>query len=227
MTERVVEPSRLGFVHAILSTHNHTDHLDGATIGPIIAANTDVRILVPEANREFAAQRLDVAADRLVGVVDSDVQWVQVARGIHARGIPASHELIERDAAGRCMFLGYEISIGLQHIYHSGDTVRYEGMVDAITGRRGRGYSRSPDIALLPINGRAPERRVAGNLNGREAAQLAKDIGAKVVIPCHYDMFEFNTADPADEFVPECERIAQAHRVLQQGERFSGTEIPA
>ena len=82
-------------------------------------------------------------------------------------------------------------------------------------------------IALLPINGRAPSCRVAGNLSGCDAAQLAKDIGAKIVIPCHYDMFEFNTADPADEFVPECQRLGQPYRVLQLGERFSSTEIPA
>ena len=66
----------------------------------------------------------------------------------------------------------------------------------------------------------------AGNLDGREAAGLAKAIGARLVIPCHYDMFEFNTADPADEFIPECERIGQPYRVLQLGERFSSTEIP-
>ena len=64
-------------------------------------------------------------------------------------------------------------------------------------------------------------------MSGREAAQLAKDIGARIVIPCHYDMFEFNTADPADEFIPECRRLGQPYRVLQQGERFSSTEIPA
>ena len=77
------------------------------------------------------------------------------------------------------------------------------------------------DLAILPINGKV------GNMSGREAAQLAKDIGAKIVIPCHYDMFEFNTADPAEEFIPECERLGQPYRVLQQGERFSSTEIPA
>ena len=49
-------------------------------------------------------------------------------------------------------------------------------------------------VALLPINGSAPERRVAGNLNGVEAATLAHAIGARMVIPCHYEMFAFNTA---------------------------------
>jgi L-ascorbate metabolism protein UlaG (beta-lactamase superfamily) len=64
------------------------------------------------------------------------------------------------------------------------------------------------------------ERRVPGNLSGREAAQLAKDIGARVVIPCHYDMFEFNTASP-EEFVAECDRLGQSCQVLQCGEGWS------
>jgi L-ascorbate metabolism protein UlaG (beta-lactamase superfamily) len=61
-------------------------------------------------------------------------------------------------------------------------------------------------------------------MNGTEAARLAKAIGAKVVVPCHYDMFEFNTADPYELFVPECERIGQRYRVLKLGERFTWPE---
>ena len=59
--------------------------------------------------------------------------------------------------------------------------------------------------------------------NGRfvEGKLVAKDIGAKLVIPCHYDMFEFNTADPYEQFVPECEKIGQPYRVLKLGERFT------
>jgi len=38
-------------------------------------------------------------------------------------------------------------------------------------------------------------RGVAGNLDIDEAVWLAKAIGAKLTIPCHYDMFTFNTAD--------------------------------
>lgn len=74
------------------------------------------------------------------------------------------------------------------------------------------------DEALLPINGNKPEPRGAGNFDGREATQLAHDIGAACVVPCHYDMFEFNTADPAELFVLECKRLGQRCRVLQAGE---------
>src|SRR5207302_6515942 len=104
-------------------------------------------------------------------------------------GISAAHEQIERDEQGRCRYLGYLVRFGGWTIYHSGDTVLYDGMVERL-----RPWA--PDVALLPINGRASERRVAGNLDGREAAQLAHAMTARLVIPCHYEMFTFNTASP-------------------------------
>ena len=75
-------------------------------------------------------------------------------------------------------------------------------------------------MALLPINGNKPERKVAGNLDCNEAAALGKAINAKIVIPCHYDLFEFNTAD-INEFVMEAEKINQPYKVLKGGEKFS------
>jgi len=137
--------------------------------------------------------------------------------GFKIHAVPAAHEQLERDENGRHKFLGYVVEFDDAFVYHSGDTVLYDGMIE--------GLRRWPiDVALLPINGRAPERRVAGNLWGREAAQLAKDIGARLVIPCHYEMFEFNTATP-DEFVAECQRLGQPYRVLRGGERWSSAEL--
>jgi L-ascorbate metabolism protein UlaG (beta-lactamase superfamily) len=98
-------------------------------------------------------------------------------------------------------------------IYHSGDTVMFPGMVERL-----RPYA--VDLALLPINGRSPQRRVAGNLDGIEAARLAHAIGARWVVPCHYEMFEFNTASPAP-FAAECARLGQPHAVLRAGERWT------
>jgi L-ascorbate metabolism protein UlaG (beta-lactamase superfamily) len=139
------------------------------------------------------------------------------AAGFRLTGVPAAHETIDRDEAGRCKQLGYVIEFGPWTIYHSGDTVMYEGMTDTL--------KQWPiDVALLPINGRAPARRVAGNLSGAEAATLAKDIRAGVVIPCHFDMFEFNTATPA-EFRRTAEALRQHYCVLQNGERWNGLKF--
>jgi L-ascorbate metabolism protein UlaG (beta-lactamase superfamily) len=175
-----------------------------------MAANPWLKIVCPEANRAFVADRVNVKPHLLRGLDDG----TSVRIGpLEFHGVPAAHNTVERDAQGRCKFLGYVIRMGDWTIYHSGDTVRYEGMADRLKAW-------PIDLALLPINGDRPERRVAGNLNGVEAARLARDINARSVIPCHYDMFEFNTASP-DEFARECESLGQPHRILRAGEKWS------
>jgi L-ascorbate metabolism protein UlaG (beta-lactamase superfamily) len=130
---------------------------------------------------------------------------------IHA--IPAAHEALDTDKEGRPIYLGFIVRVGPWTLYHSGDTILFPGMADLLKPFR-------VDVALLPINGRAPERRVAGNLWGHEAAQLAAAIGARCVIPCHYEMFEFNTASPT-EFIETCHQLNQPCAVLRAGERWS------
>ena len=214
MTEIAVDTARLEFVDLVISTHNHTDHLDAETLLPLMAANPEMQLLVPEANRAFAAERLACDPAWLVGMVDGG--HYEVA-GFAVEGVPAAHEELEIDAEARHKFMGYVARCGEWTIYHSGDTMVYEGMEERLSGL-------GIEIALLPINGRAPERRVAGNLFGEEAARLAQAIGARVVIPCHYEMFEFNTASP-EEFSRECERLGQGSRVLNCGERWSSEEL--
>ena len=209
MTELVIDPVRLSFADIITSTHNHTDHLDAETLCPILAANPPVKLVIAEANRTFVADRLKIDASLAIGL--DDETSIEIS-GIRVSGIASAHETLECDERGRAKFLGYVLQFGNWSIYHSGDTLRYEGMSEKL---RPFGV----DVALLPINGRVPERRVAGNLSGPEAAQLAKDIEAKVVIPCHFDMFEFNTAPPA-EFINECQKLRQPYRVLRCGEQW-------
>ena len=209
MTELVIDPARLSFVDIVTSTHNHTDHLDAETLSPILAANPRVRLLIAEANRAFVADRLKIDPASAIGLDDGTSVDVS---GIRFSGVASAHEALERDEHNRAKYLGYVLQFGSWSIYHSGDTVRYEGMT-------GKLLPFKIDIALLPINGRSPERRVPGNLFGRETAQLAKDIEAKLVIPCHFEMFEFNTASP-DEFVQQCRKLGQPFKVLRCGEKW-------
>jgi L-ascorbate metabolism protein UlaG (beta-lactamase superfamily) len=209
MTELAIDPARLSFTDIVTSTHNHTDHLDAETLCPILAANPRVKLVIAEANRTFVADRLKIDASSAIGLDDGTSVKTS---GIRFSGIASAHEALERDERGHAKFLGYVLQFGDWTIYHSGDTVRYEGMSEKL---RPFGV----DVALLPINGRAPERRVPGNLFGREAAQLARDIGAKLVIPCHFDMFEFNTASP-DEFIHQCQKLEQPFKVLRCGEQW-------
>ncbi|MCP4191658.1 MAG: MBL fold metallo-hydrolase [Planctomycetaceae bacterium] len=214
MTELAIEPSRLGFVEVATSSHNHTDHLDADTLKPLMAANADLEIVVPAANRGFAADRLGVEPSRL-RAIDAGQEYTSGPFQLSA--VPAAHETVERDEQDRCKFIGLVARFGPWSIYHSGDTMLYEGMEETL-------QPFAVDLAILPINGRAPERRVAGNLWGREAAQLAETIGARHVVPCHYDMFEFNTESP-DEFVATCQQRDQSFDLLQCGQRWCSDSI--
>jgi L-ascorbate metabolism protein UlaG (beta-lactamase superfamily) len=209
MTERVVVPERLDFIDVATSSHNHTDHLDAETLGPLRAANPDLRLIIPEANRSFVADRLQCDPAWPLGLTaGASVS----ASGFTFHGVPAAHNELETDAEGHHRFMGYVVQFGPYTIYHSGDTLLFDGMPEWFDGF-------DIDVAILPINGNKPERRVAGNLDGAEAARLANRIRAKVVIPCHYEMFEFNTASP-DLFQRECERLGQKYTVLRAGEKI-------
>ncbi|MEM8739197.1 MAG: MBL fold metallo-hydrolase [Planctomycetota bacterium] len=214
MSERVVDPARLTGLGLVTSSHNHTDHLDAETLGPLRAANPEAALVVPEANRGFVAERLGIGAEVPVGLDDGASAEVGP---FTVHGIAAAHNTVDRDDAGRCRYLGYVIEFEVgggrkTAVYHSGDTLWHGSLVEALSG-----FTLS--LAMLPINGNLPTRRVSGNLWGQEAAALAKTVGAGCVVPCHYDMFTFNTQTPA-AFVEACEAWGQPYKVLAGGERL-------
>jgi L-ascorbate metabolism protein UlaG (beta-lactamase superfamily) len=208
MHEKVIEPATLAAVPvtAVLSTHHHTDHLDPDTLRPLFAAwraaGRVVPLVAPDAWRALAAERSGLMPEAIVGMDDGVQRDIE---GIEVTAIAAAHDRIERDERDRVKCLGYVIRLGRWTVYHSGDGVRYEGLAERLR-------ERLVDVALLPINGKV------GNMSGTDAAALAKDAGIRLVVPCHYGMFTFNTADPAAEFVPACERLGQPYRVVGLGE---------
>lgn len=120
-------------------------------------------------------------------------QTVTVA-GFAVEAVPALHP------GDHCV--GYVVTTGPYRLYHAGDTTWVDPGV------------RGVDLAFLPINGKL------NNLDGAEAARLAQQVEAKLAVPCHYDLFEFNTAEP-ETFGAECERLGQPYLVLRNGERVS------
>ena len=212
ISRRVVDPAWLARISVITSSHGHTDHLDAETLAAIRATDEELRtqwypmLVAPRAIEPLAKERWGGEVDVLLNDGESAV-WGSMA--VH--GVLASHPEIERDESGNSKYLGYVFDFGDFRVYHAGDTIVFDGLA-------GKVKEKGPiDIAILPINGQL------GNMDGLAAAKLAREIGAKVVIPCHYDLFEFNTADPQAVFVPECERLGQAHRVLKLGERLTIT----
>lgn len=207
MTELVVDPAKLNFINIVTSTHNHTDHLDRETLIPLFENNEDLNMIIPEANRDFIAKRLGLDGSIFVGLNDGNSVDL---KGFKITGIPAAHNELARDEKGQCMYMGYVAEFGNFKVYHSGDTLWHEDILEALT-------IFDIDVAFLPINGNDPKRKVAGNLNTKEAAEFGKRLGIKLVVPCHYDMFTFNTANPK-YFVKEAEVVGQRYRVMKCGE---------
>ncbi len=210
MSERVIDPNLLTSISIVSSSHNHTDHLDGETLIPILKNNPGIVFIIPEANRDFVAERVRCDSSFPTGLKEGH----SVTAGEFTfHGIPAKHNEIDRDENGNCRYMGYVIAFGPWKIYHSGDTIWFENMVDILNPFK-------IDVAILPVNGNNPAREVAGNLDCKEAVKLGKAIVAKTIIPCHYDMFTFNTAD-INEFAQESESVGQEYKILRPGERYS------
>ena len=211
MTARAVDPRRLDMIEVVTSSHNHTDHLDHETLWPLLAANPSLRLVIPEANRQFVADRLDTDPGWPVGVTDGSS--VDVGP-FHLTGLAVAHEQLDADDEGRPRHLGYLVAVGPYTLFHSGDAVPYDGMESRLLGLAG---GRTVDVALLPINGRLPERRVPGNFWGDEAVRFARAIDARLVVPMHYEMFAFNTETP-ELFESTARALGQPYRVLRCGE---------
>lgn len=211
MSERVIDPVRLDFIDVVTASHAHTDHLDPDTLTPLFRVNPDLKLVAPASIAPLAAERAGISDKEKVIGIDAG-QSIDI-EGIRIHVIPSAHNLLEKDDLGRQLYVGYVVETRVSRIYHSGDTLLYPGMEELL---RPFGI----DLALLPINGNRPERRVAGNLDATEAVRLAKSIGAKCTVPCHYDMFTFNTAD-VNDFIREAEREGIGYRVLGGGERVA------
>jgi L-ascorbate metabolism protein UlaG (beta-lactamase superfamily) len=207
LTERVIAPERLTGIDVITTSHNHTDHLDADTLRPLLAANPKAILLAPRANRSTVLERAGDIANRLVEINDGETVRIGA---MEFTGITAAHNTIERDVQGNCRFMGFVVRVAGKTIYHSGDTLLHDGLASSLKPF-------AVDVAFVPTNGNKPERRVSGNLDGREAASLARTIGAGVAVPHHFDLFEFNTASP-EEFEAECRRLGQNFRTLKNGQ---------
>ena len=214
MTARCIDPAELPPIGTVTSTHNHTDHLDAETLLPLVTTNPELRLVLPEANRAFAMERLAANLPAMTTLNDGDLLDVGpwTFHGVASAHVGGTHE-VARDAMGCCEHLGFVVEFGDFAVYHTGDTMWHPHLVPSLIDFQ-------LDLVFVPINGFKAERHVSGNLNGTEAATLAKAVGAGMAIPHHYDMFEFNT-ETTDEFAAVCRRLDQPFSILRCGERWT------
>ena len=210
MTRAPFRGADLSGIDLLLASHKHSDHLDPGSVPDLMHMSVRAMLLLP-ASIVPHAESLGLAASRMLGMVAG--QTVRAA-GVSIRAIPSAHEGLDIDSSGRHLYLGFVIEIGGIRLYHSGDCVVYDGLAEWIGAER-------VDVMFLPINGRDPSRGVAGNMNSREAVELANRVRPRFVVPHHYDMFTFNTV-PVGEFLDAAGGLEPgvSPRVLQCGERW-------
>ena len=116
--------------------------------------------------------------------------------------------------AGGPRFVGYVLELDGVTLFHAGDSLADERIVRAAGELR-------PDIALVPINGRDPEREgrgIVGNMSPDEAARTARDLSVALAIPMHFDAIRGNTGRP-DAFVRAMRRHHPTASVWVPGQR--------
>ncbi|MED5015822.1 MBL fold metallo-hydrolase [Paenibacillus chibensis] len=207
-----VRPEDITNADYCLITHDHVDHLDPDTIQAMAAQARETLFFAPACCREMMLGR-GVSPDRL-HIADTGKEYSGQAI---IKPIAAAHEELSIDQDGFHEYVGYIIRLNGVTLYHAGDTLIYEGL-------QARLREEEVDLGLLPINGRdfyRGERGIVGNMNYREAAELANGAGFKMTVPMHYDLFAGNAERPGYfvDYVYDHFPSLPIH-VMARGERF-------
>ena len=181
-----IEPAEFGGLQFVFVTHKHGDHMDPVTLASFSSLYPCCRFIVPTAELEFA-RSISLPFERLAGA-DANRPLI-LDEQLKVLPVPAAHETLTVNSSGSHHFLGYVLQFPDVTIYHSGDSIVYEGLVKIQRKQR-------IDLALLPVNGRDSERLargIAGNFTLAEAIDLCYMARIPALIAHHYGMFAFNT----------------------------------
>lgn len=208
-----VEPGDVTNAAYVLCSHEHMDHADPMTLGPMASASPQAKFVIGGWAQEVLDEA-DIAPDRrIVASTDNAIQLGSA----RLTAIPAAHYELDHDQRGY-RWLGFVIELNGVIFYHSGDTLAYPGYLE-----RMKALPRA-DVAMVAANGRDAYREqfnITGNLLPVEAAWLSKELGWDVLIGGHNDMYPSNTiaagalADELRQMNPR-----QKYHTLQPGELY-------
>jgi|SRR5215211_1547865 len=205
-----VRPEEVVNASFVLVTHEHVDHFDPETLGPIASASRRARFYGPN-TCDFSSAGVDLARANV-----PNVGRAFDAGSARVTAIPSAHTELEQSDSGY-PYLGYIIEWNGVTVYHTGDTVIYDGLIETL----GRWQI---DVMFVPINGRDYFRTaqgIIGNTDVREAAELAETLDVALTVPTHYDLIAGNTANPA-YFVDYLYQLNpnRRHHLLRLGELY-------
>ncbi|MGN8772391.1 MBL fold metallo-hydrolase [Paenibacillus barengoltzii] len=209
-----IAPEEIEGVQLCLITHEHDDHMDARTLPWLHRSSPEAPIVAPACCKPAL---LEMGISESVLMTADDRQPLELFSKLRVTPIAAAHEQLERDADGCPRYVGYVLELNGVTLYHAGDTLVFPELIKQVGELK-------PDIALLPINGRdyfRQQRGIVGNMDYREAAHFAQEIGADTVIPLHFDLFAVNAEKPGHfvdylyEHFPE-----QKVHVMARAERF-------
>jgi L-ascorbate metabolism protein UlaG (beta-lactamase superfamily) len=180
----------------ILLTHGHGDHI-GDTVS--IAKRTGAPVVaMVELAGEIGEEGVDVFNPNLGGTVKFDWGWVKLVPAWHTSTTPKG---TVNTPAG--LLINFQDTI----VYHLGDTCLFSDM--QLVGKH-----HPIDIALMCIGGHFTMDRV-------DAVDAAELIGARTVIPCHYNTFPPIETD-AEAFKSDVESATRSNVVvLEPGQLHS------
>lgn len=229
--ERFVPPgiaaSELPNVDIILLSHNHYDHLDETFI-EASSTKAQTTVIAPLGMASFFTERGYHHVHQL--------DWhdsVQVA-GMQFTALPAVHYSGRGSSdKNKTLWCAWAISTPVGHYYFLGDSA-YSSTLFKETGKNVPPF----DLAMVPI-GTYGNRKygVNNHTTPEEAVQLAKEIGAEVVMGIHWGTIDLSDEDPwepplrfrsaaeAEGYRPEdvwLLKIGESRRLPQKPEATAG-----
>jgi len=196
-----IDTDALANADLVLATHEHSDHLDRPTLKAAAEMpGARFTLVVPRPLVEIATDEIGLPAERVIGAqpderIERDGVTIHPLPAAHGVHVADSYNFGEQLSNGLVRYLGYVVEIGGVRVYHAGDCIPYVGQAERLRALQ-------PHLVLLPINGRdffrETERNNVGNMDDREAARLAHEAGAQVLVPMHWELFPHNPGFPGN-----------------------------